>query len=90
MSIASFRLIKRIENCDWSAGRSLKRVEAFVVPREPGRMRLAVSQETQFSEINLRNSRFRFEQNPVRFDAGHRRVLVFFAVNRFEVVSERD
>ena len=40
----------------------------------------------EFGEIHLRNPRFGFELNPIRFDAAHRRVFVYLAVNGFEVL----
>jgi hypothetical protein len=42
----------------------------------------------EFGEIDLRNSRFSFKLNPIRFDAAHRRVFVYLAVSGFEVLSE--
>ena len=44
----------------------------------------------EFSEIHLRNSRFSFKLNPIRFDAGHRRVFVYLAVSGFEVLRKRE
>ena len=44
----------------------------------------------KFSEIDFRKSRFGFNHYPVRFEATHRDVFVFFAVNRLEVVSQRE
>jgi len=43
----------------------------------------------QFAEIHLRNSRFSFKLNPIRFYAAHRRVFVYLPADRFEVLSER-
>src|SRR6266478_672215 len=43
----------------------------------------------EFGEIHLRNSRFSFKLNPIRFDAAHRRVFVYLAVSGFEVLSKR-
>jgi hypothetical protein len=44
----------------------------------------------EFNEIDFRNSRFGFNHDPVRFDTADLGVFVFFAANRFEVVSERE
>ena len=44
----------------------------------------------QFGEIYLRNSRFSFKLNPIRFYAGHRRVFVYLPVDSFEVLSKRE
>src|SRR6266516_2543997 len=38
---------------------------------------------------HLRNSRFSFKLNPIRFYAAHRRVFVYLAVSGFEVLSKR-
>lgn len=40
----------------------------------------------EFGEIDLRNSRFSFKLNPIRFYAAHRRVFVYLAVSGFEVL----
>ena len=40
----------------------------------------------EFGEIHLRNSRFSFKLNPIRFYAGHRRVFVYLAFSGFEVL----
>ena len=40
----------------------------------------------EFGEIHLRNSRFSFKLNPIRFYAAHRRVFVYLAVSGFEVL----
>jgi len=42
----------------------------------------------EFKEIDFRNSRFGSDHDPVRFDAADLGVLVFFAVNGFEVLGE--
>ena len=42
----------------------------------------------EFGEIHLRNSRFGFKLNPIRFDAAHRRVFVYLAVSGFEVLRK--
>ena len=42
----------------------------------------------EFGEIHLRNSRFSFKLNPIRFYAGHRRVFVYLAVSGFEVLRK--
>ena len=39
----------------------------------------------QFGEIHLRNSRFSFKLNPIRFYAAHRRVFVYLPADSFEV-----
>ena len=44
----------------------------------------------QFTEIDFRDSRFRFQNNAARLDAADRGIFVFFAVRRLEVVSEGD
>jgi hypothetical protein len=44
----------------------------------------------EFNEIDLRNSRFGFNHDPVRFDTTDLGIFVFLAANRFEVVRERD
>ena len=44
----------------------------------------------EFGEIYLRNSRFGFKLNPIRFYAAHRRVFVYLAVNGFEVLRKRE
>src|SRR5437773_4075400 len=43
----------------------------------------------EFGEIDLRNSRFSFKLNPIRFDAAHRRVFVYLPGDSFEVLSKR-
>ena len=40
----------------------------------------------EFGEIHLRNSRFSFKLNPIRFYACHRRVFVYLAFSGFEVL----
>ena len=42
----------------------------------------------EFGEIHLKDSRFSFKQNPVPFDAAHRRVFVYLAVSGFEVLRK--
>ena len=42
----------------------------------------------EFGEIHLRNSRFSFKLNPIRFYAGHRRVFVYLAFSGFEVLRK--
>jgi len=42
----------------------------------------------EFGEIHLRNSRFSFKLNPIRFYATHRRVFVYLAVSGFEVLRK--
>ena len=42
----------------------------------------------EFGEIDLRNSRFSFKLNPIRFYAGHRRVFVYLAAGGFEVLRK--
>ena len=42
----------------------------------------------EFGEIHLRNSRFSFELNPIRFYAAHRRVFVYLAASGFEVLRK--
>ena len=42
----------------------------------------------EFGEIHLRDSRFSFKHNPIRFDAAHRRVFVYLAVSGFEVLRK--
>jgi len=44
----------------------------------------------EFNEIDFRNSRFGFNHDPVRFDMADRSVSVYLAVDRFEVVGQRD
>ena len=44
----------------------------------------------ELGEIHLRNSRFGFKLNPIRFYAGHRRVFVYLPVDSFEVLSKRE
>ena len=43
----------------------------------------------EFGEIHLRNSRFSFKLNPIRFYAAHRRVFVYLPADSFEVLSKR-
>src|SRR5437773_5943452 len=43
----------------------------------------------EFGEIDLRNSRFSFKLNPIRFYAAYRRVFVYLPANSFEVLSKR-
>jgi hypothetical protein len=43
----------------------------------------------EFKKIDLRNSRFGFKHNPISFDTHDRGVLVFLALNGFEVLSQR-
>src|SRR6266403_6365171 len=64
------------------------------VERLAGRLRLRPMKPflnllREFGEIHLRNSRFSFKLNPIRFYAGHRRVFVYLAVSGFEVLSKR-
>src|ERR1043166_7499086 len=42
----------------------------------------------EFGEVNLCDSRFRFDHDAVRLNAGDSRVFVFFAVNGFEVLRK--
>ena len=42
----------------------------------------------ELGEIHLRNSRFSFKLNPIRFYAAHRRVFVYLAVSGFEVLRK--
>ena len=42
----------------------------------------------EFGEIHLRNSRFSFKLNPIRFYAGHRRVFVYLPPDSFEVLRK--
>jgi len=42
----------------------------------------------EFGEIYLKDSRFSSKHNPVPFDAAHRRVFVYLAVNGFEVLRK--
>ena len=42
----------------------------------------------QFNEIDFRKSRFGFNHDPIRFDAAHSDVFVFFSVNSFEILSK--
>ena len=42
----------------------------------------------EFGEIHLRNSRFSFKLNPIRFYAAHRRVFVYLALSGFEVLRK--
>ena len=42
----------------------------------------------EFGEIHLRNSRFSFKLNPIRFYAGHRRVFVYPPPDSFEVLRK--
>lgn len=44
----------------------------------------------EFGEIHLRNSRFGFKLNPIRFYAAHRRVFVYLPAYSFEVFSKRE
>ena len=44
----------------------------------------------EFGEIHLRNSRFSFKLNPIRFYATHRRVFVYLPADSFEVLSKRE
>ena len=44
----------------------------------------------ELGEIHLRNSRFGFKLNPIRFYAAHRRVFVYLAAYSFEVLSMRE
>jgi len=41
----------------------------------------------KFREIHLKDSRFSSKHNPIPFDAAHRRVFVYLAVNGFEVLG---
>src|SRR5712691_4479594 len=50
-------------------------------------MKALLSLFRQFSEVNLRDSRLRDEDNTVWLDAAHGDVFVFLSVNRFEVVG---
>src|SRR5882757_11218143 len=42
----------------------------------------------EFGEIDLRNSRFSFKLNPIRFYAGHRRIFVDLPSSGFEVLRK--
>jgi len=42
----------------------------------------------EFREIHLKDSLFSFKDNPIPFDAAHRRVFVYLTVSGFEVLSE--
>ena len=42
----------------------------------------------EFGEIHLRNSRFGFKLNPIRFYAAHRRVFVYLPADSFEVLRK--
>ena len=42
----------------------------------------------QLDEVNFRDSRLAFEHNAIGFDAADRDVLVFFALNGLEIVSQ--
>src|SRR5437899_12400331 len=44
----------------------------------------------QLDEVNSRDSRLASEHNAIGFDVADRDVLVFFALNGLEVVSQRD
>ena len=44
----------------------------------------------EFGEIHLRNSRFSFKLNPIRFYAAHRRVFVYLPTDSFEVLRKRE
>jgi len=44
----------------------------------------------QLDKINFGNARFCFEHDPIRLDAAHRDVFVFFSPSRLEVVSKGD
>ena len=44
----------------------------------------------EFGEIHLRNSRFGFKLNPIRFYAAHRRIFVYLPAYSFEVLSKRE
>ena len=44
----------------------------------------------EFGEIHLKNSRFGFKLNPIRFYADHRRVFVYLPAYSFEVLSKRE
>ena len=42
----------------------------------------------EFDEIHLKDSLFSFKHKPIPFDAAHRRVFVYPAVNGFEVLRK--
>jgi hypothetical protein len=44
----------------------------------------------ELGEIHLRNSRFGFKLDPIRFYAADRRVFVYLAVSGFEVLRKRE
>ena len=44
----------------------------------------------EFNEIDLRNSRFGFKHDPIRFDTDDRGVLVYLAPNGLEVLRQRE
>ena len=44
----------------------------------------------EFNKIDLGNSRFRFQHNPIFFDTNNRGVLVHLTPNGFEVLSQRE
>ena len=42
----------------------------------------------EFGEVNLCDSRFRFDHDAIRLDTSNRGIFVFFAINGFEVLAE--
>jgi hypothetical protein len=42
----------------------------------------------EFREIHLKDSLFSFKDNPIPFDAAHRRVFVYLAAGGFEVLRK--
>ena len=42
----------------------------------------------EFREIHLKDSLFSFKDNPIPFDAAHRRVFVYLAARGFEVLRK--
>ena len=44
----------------------------------------------EFREIHLKDSRVGSKHNPIPFDAAHRRVFVYLAVNGFEILRKRE
>ena len=66
-----------------------------VVERLTGRLRFCPMKPflnllREFGEIHLRDSRFSFKLNPIRFYADHRRVFVYPAFSGFEVLRKRE
>ena len=86
---------KRFRICDrryptlWLGGRPFGRALRCNGLRSTGKKPF-LNVFREFNEVDLRNSRFGSKDEPVGFDTANRRVFVYLAIDRFEVLSHRD